>query len=96
MLILKKILLPLHRTLSINFLKIGLVLFVFLLFSFKSAFAITQDSDLGNHKHGFVANAVKRVAPSVVRIDTERPVERQQFDPTLIDPLLKDLLGEQQ
>ena len=44
--------------------------------------------------HSFVAKAVQRVAPSVVRIDTERTVERQQFDPTLIDPLLRDLLGE--
>jgi len=31
----------------------------------------------------------------VVKIDTERLVERQQFDPTLLDPLLRDLLGEQ-
>ena len=44
--------------------------------------------------HSFVAEAVKKVAPSVVRIDTERTVERQQFDPTLIDPLLRDLLGD--
>ncbi|MDC3175886.1 trypsin-like peptidase domain-containing protein, partial [Prochlorococcus sp. AH-716-D13] len=34
------------------------------------------------------------VGPAVVRIDTERLVERQQFDPTLLDPLLRDLLGE--
>ena len=38
--------------------------------------------------------AVKNVGPAVVKIDTERLVERQQFDPTLIDPLLRDLLGE--
>ncbi len=44
--------------------------------------------------HSFVSEAVKRVAPSVVRIDTERTVERQPFDPTLIDPLLRDLLGD--
>ncbi len=44
--------------------------------------------------HSFVADAVRRVAPAVVRIDTERVVERQQFDPTLLDPLLRDLLGE--
>jgi len=42
----------------------------------------------------FVSEAVKNVAPAVVRIDTERSVERQQFDPTLLDPLLRDLLGE--
>ena len=44
--------------------------------------------------HSFVADVVRRVAPSVVRIDTERPIERQPFDPTLIDPLLRDLLGD--
>ena len=45
-------------------------------------------------KHNFVAEAVRNVAPSVVRIDTERKIEREAFDPTLIDPLLRDLLGE--
>ena len=45
--------------------------------------------------HNFVSSAVKTVGPAVVKIDTERLVERQQFDPTLIDPLLRDLLGEQ-
>ncbi|MBK17162.1 MAG: serine protease [Prochlorococcus sp. SP3034] len=44
--------------------------------------------------HNFVSEAVKNVTPAVVRIDTERSVERQQFDPTLLDPLLRDLLGE--
>ena len=39
---------------------------------------------------------MRRVAPAVVRIDTERTVERQAFDPTLIDPLLRDLLGDPQ
>ena len=34
--------------------------------------------------HNFVADAVKKVGPAVVRIDTERLVERQQFDPTLL------------
>ena len=45
--------------------------------------------------HNFVSSAVRNVGPAVVKIDTERLVERQQFDPTLIDPLLRDLLGEQ-
>ncbi len=44
--------------------------------------------------HSFVADAVKRVAPAVVRIDTERTIEREPFDPTLLDPLLRDLLGD--
>ena len=42
----------------------------------------------------FVSSAVKNVGPAVVKIDTERLIERQQFDPTLLDPLLRDLLGE--
>ncbi len=46
------------------------------------------------NSHNFVAEAVRHVAPAVVRIDTEREVERESFDPTLIDPLLRDLLGE--
>ena len=45
--------------------------------------------------HNFVSSAVKNIGPAVVKIDTERLVERQQFDPTLIDPLLRDLLGDQ-
>ncbi len=44
--------------------------------------------------HNFVSSAVKNVGPAVVKIDTERLVERQQFDPTLLDPLLRDLLGD--
>ena len=44
--------------------------------------------------HSFVAEAVRQVAPSVVRIDTERSVQRQPYDPTLLDPLLRDLLGD--
>ncbi len=47
-----------------------------------------------NINHNFVSSAVKNVGPAVVKIDTERLVERQQFDPTLLDPLLRDLLGE--
>ena len=46
------------------------------------------------NSHNFVSDAVKNVGPAVVRIDTERSIERQQFDPTLLDPLLRDLLGE--
>ena len=44
--------------------------------------------------HGFVAQAVGRVAPSVVRIDTERQVLMSGLDPGLEDPLLKELFGD--
>ena len=59
------------------------------------AFAL-QVADVSIYpEHNFVADAVQKVAPSVVRIDTERTLQRQPFDPNLIDPLLRDLLGEQ-
>ncbi len=44
--------------------------------------------------HSFVAEAARRVGPAVVRIDTERNVTRQSFDPALMDPLLRDLFGD--
>ncbi len=71
-------------------LKISLLItFIIYLFPFSEVLAF--DSIDG---HNFVSDAVKKVGPAVVRIDTERLVERQQFDPTLLDPLLRDLLGE--
>ena len=59
-------------------------------FSYKTEVLALNSFDT----HNFVSDAVKNVGPAVVRIDTERLVERQQFDPTLLDPLLRDLLGE--
>ena len=44
--------------------------------------------------HSFVADAARRVGPAVVRIDTERNVAREAFDPALLDPLLRDLFGD--
>ena len=72
----------------IKFLVIS-ILFVFVL----SPVAKLYSLDFSDNRN-FVSEAVKNVAPAVVRIDTERSVERQQFDPTLLDPLLRDLLGE--
>lgn len=45
-------------------------------------------------RHSFVAEAVRRVAPAVVRLDTERTATRTAFDPTMLDPLLRDLFGD--
>ncbi len=45
-------------------------------------------------RHSFVAEAVRRVAPAVVRIDTERTARGATFDPTMLDPLLRDLFGD--
>ena len=48
----------------------------------------------GRLPHSFVAEAVRQVAPAVVRIDTERTVAREAFDPAILDPLLRDLFGD--
>ncbi len=58
----------------------------------KPTFAVEISNGAGSHS--FVSEAVRQVAPAVVRIDTERIIEREAFDPTLIDPLLRDLLGD--
>ncbi len=76
---------------------LGVLLTTSILLSFftaEEAFALNISKVEGQDSHSFVAEAVRRVAPAVVRIDTERTVERQPFDPSLIDPLLRDLLGE--
>ncbi len=79
------------KTKSILLLKVGFILstFVIYFYPFSEVLALNSLSD-----HNFVSDAVKKVGPAVVKIDTERLVERQQFDPTLLDPLLRDLLGE--
>ena len=71
--------------------KIGLVVLAFIFNIYPSYEVFALDSLNG---HNFVSDAVKNVGPAVVRIDTERLVEREQFDPTLLDPLLRDLLGQ--
>ena len=44
--------------------------------------------------HSFVANVASKVSPSVVRIDIEREVQSDEFESDLLDPLLRDLLGD--
>ena len=76
---------------------LGVLLTTSILLSFftaEEAFALNISKVEGQDSHSFVAEAVRRVAPAVVRIDTERTVESKPFDPSLIDPLLRDLLGE--
>ena len=72
-------------------LKISLIISTFITYFYPFSEVLAFDFIDG---HNFVSDAVKKVGPAVVRIDTERLVERQQFDPTLLDPLLRDLLGE--
>ena len=83
-----------------NFLKIKFsnLIQIFIIFCFYLVSFIQNTEVLALttfESHNFVSSAVKNVSPAVVKIDTERMVERQQFDPTLLDPLLRDLLGEQ-
>ena len=47
-----------------------------------------------SQSHSFVANVARKVSPSVVRIDIERDIETDDFDSDLLDPLLRDLLGD--
>ena len=75
----------------INLIKILIIYFCLINF-FQDAEVLALTSF---ESHNFVSSAVKNVGPAVVKIDTERMVERQQFDPNLLDPLLRDLLGEQ-
>lgn len=52
-------------------------------------------ADRSGSGSSFVTAAVKRVAPAVVRIDTERTVPRIGLDPSFNDPLLRELFGDQ-
>ncbi len=47
-----------------------------------------------SQSHGFVANVARKVSPSVVRIDIERDFQTDEFESDLLDPLLRDLLGD--
>ena len=44
--------------------------------------------------HSFIANVAGEVSPSVVRIDIERELQSDEFESDLLDPLLRDLLGD--
>ncbi len=79
------------KTKFIYLFKISVIFYFFLISFYPCSEVLALDS---SDSHNFVSDAVKNVGPAVVRIDTERLVERQQFDPTLLDPLLRDLLGE--
>jgi len=83
-----------------NFIKIRFInlirIFIIVCFCFVNFSQSVEVLALASFEsHNFVSSAVKNVGPAVVKIDTERLIERQQFDPTLLDPLLRDLLGEQ-
>ena len=74
-----------------KYLKIKLInlIQIFIIFCF-CIINFSQSADvsalISSESHNFVSSAVKNIGPAVVKIDTERLVERQQFDPTLLDP----------
>jgi len=75
-----------------KFLKIKFInliqIFIVICFCLLNFFQNTEVLALTSvESHNFVSSAVKNIGPAVVKIDTERLVERQQFDPTLLDPL---------
>ncbi len=77
--------------------KVSTILFIatiFFCFSFRSlpVFAI-EDLQI-TQSHNFVANVASKVSPSVVRIDIEREMQTDEFESDLLDPLLRDLLGD--
>jgi len=63
-----------------------------LLYGPFSVFAL-EDLQL-RQSHNFVANVASKVSPSVVRIDIEREIQTDEFESDLLDPLLRDLLGD--
>ena len=67
------------------------ILFFFLLAP-TSAYSL-EDFQV-RESHSFVADVASRVSPSVVRIDIERELQTDEFESDLIDPLLRDLLGD--
>ena len=70
-------------------------LFTVFLFFFLSPVTVTALQDFqANEPHSFVANVASKVSPSVVRIDIEREIQTDQYESDLIDPLLRDLLGD--
>jgi S1-C subfamily serine protease len=66
-----------------------------LLLSLLMAAPAWADRSGSSSGSSFVTAAVKRVAPAVVRIDTERTVPRIGLDPSFNDPLLRELFGDQ-
>ena len=67
------------------------ILFCFL-FEPISVFALADFQE--SESHSFVANVASKISPSVVRIDIEREFQTDEFESDLLDPLLKDLLGD--
>ena len=77
-----------------RFISIFSLFSIFFCFLFEpiSVFALADFQE--SESHSFVANVASKVSPSVVRIDIEREFQTDEFESDLLDPLLKDLLGD--
>ena len=74
-----------------NIFFLSLILFCFL---FRPVPLIALEDSQVREAHSFVANVASKVSPSVVRIDIEREIQTDEFESDLLDPLLRDLLGD--
>ena len=74
--------------------KIFFLVSLLALFSFRPLPVIAIEDYQIIQSHSFVANVAKKVSPSVVRIDIERDIQSEEFESDLLDPLLRDLLGD--
>lgn len=70
----------------------GLVLMVTMVITAMPAAALAQ-TPAAMANQSFVAAAVRRVGPAVVRIDTEKTITRQFPSPFYDDPFLRDFFG---
>ena len=77
-----------------KFIGLFFLLPIFLCFWLGPLPANALDDFTVNESHSFVANVASKVSPSVVRIDIEREFETDEFESDLLDPLLRDLLGD--
>ena len=66
---------------------------LFCLLSLPNPLFAQEDFQISQN-HSFVANVASKVSPSVVRIDIERAIDTDKFESDLLDPLLRDLLGD--
>ncbi len=66
----------------------------FFCFFFRPASISALEDFQTNKSHSFVADVASKVSPSVVRIDIEREIQTDEFESDLLDPLLRDLLGD--
>ena len=82
--------LEINRKLS-NIFFLSFILYCFL---FRPVPLIALEDSQVRDEHSFVANVASKVSPSVVRIDIEREIQTDEFESDLLDPLLRDLLGD--